>query len=1630
MRLVLQLQLQLIWQLLNLCMLLGSSGFGKPLSRESYILDSLIEAQAPHSKFESVYPSSKSPPLHDKGPPPLLLPRISALPPLERSLTTSPLTPTPYDSAPPIASGTPYYYTPPPVVESAHAPSALVLQVDATPPPVVEPPHTFDVPLTAKPPQVLASTPPEEALPFLPTPPSYGSPKHGPVIQLSPVPLPALSPPSQMGPSQVSSPSASVPSNASVLPPLMLEPRPPSPVLAANPPQVLTPEPPVEAPPFMLTPLPYESPQHAPTIQLSPTPWPVLPPPSQMGPSQASSQTTAPPPFMLPFPLEPRQPPSSPSPSVVNEPALNEPPPPAGNVLLLQSSPPFAKAPSHAPSRLPGAATPHASALPLAANPPLLPVSEPPKALALVPPPELHPVFPSPPPNLAMQSPPMPLNESSPPPQLPPSIALSPPQSVSPIASSPLPQLAPVIASSPSASSIQPPSMFQNASSPPALPSPPIVSSPPPEIIPPTTSSPPPQSAPLNASSPVPPRTFFPTPALPPSSSFSPPFMVSPPLESPPYLPNLPTPVPQNASSSSPQMEPLPASSPPPQLPPLDASSPVAPPMSHISLPTPALPPSSSFSPPLIGPPPIDIPPHVSTKPPPVPQNASSLPPQMGPPLASSPPRQLVVPPPASPPTSVLPSIPLTSPPPMIPSPVLPAVSPAMPPHNTTMLSPPMPSQAVSPLPHFVLPHSFSAPLANPPQMFSAPPGPPPVKLPTTSPISAIVPGAISPSASSPPLILSPPFASPPQEKRSHTLIAPPPSESTYPSSPPPAVNRTVPALPPHSSQRKVTKAGAPPPLHTSPEASPSSGASSRAAPPFKQDKPESPPPIWQPVEAPKQSVSSPRLNASAPSEPKFEWHNETAPAPSFFQVNPAANVSYHSRHRLPGAPMAMAPLPSPQGIHEISSAASPIPHAPPGDSEIPFLSPDISPSGSPPRKIKKPLPSPIRSLPPPPPNADCAYLTCPEPSINTPPGSPCGCVWPMQVGMRLSVALYTFFPLVSELSQEIASGVFLKPSQVRVMGANAATQDPEKTIVLVDLVPLDEKFDNITSHLISDRFWQKQVIIEKSIFGDYEILYVRYPGLPPAPPMAPADAAVINGMPYSVGDPNESKLHPLGVDVTKQRHKHKVNAIIIAVIALSAVLGVLMCCSLAWFLVFRYTNNNELPTLTPRAVTSLGRSSGHSIGSGQSSPLSLGSSLATYTGSAKTFSTSEMEKATDNFNPSRILGEGGFGLVFSGDLDDDTRIAVKVLKRDDQQGGREFMAEVEMLSRLHHRNLVKLIGICTDDRMRCLVYELIPNGSVDSHLHGTDKEIAPLDWPSRLKIALGAARGLAYLHEDSSPRVIHRDFKSSNILLENDFTPKVSDFGLARTAMDEEHRHISTRVMGTFGYVAPEYAMTGHLLVKSDVYSYGVVLLELLTGRKPVDMSQPAGQENLVAWTRPLLTTRDGLESIIDPSLGSEVPFESVAKMAAIASMCVQPEVSHRPFMGEVVQALKLVCNECDDSKDGDSRNHSRENLSVDFDAKVNSPLSVTPPDPLQGQFSLPNYAPRHDVEKGLSVSEIFSASATLGRQASDSFRRHSASGPLRTTRGRQFWQKIRRQSRGSVSEHGIMYRLWAGSH
>nr|XP_034911849.1 probable serine/threonine-protein kinase PBL25 isoform X3 [Populus alba] len=306
-----------------------------------------------------------------------------------------------------------------------------------------------------------------------------------------------------------------------------------------------------------------------------------------------------------------------------------------------------------------------------------------------------------------------------------------------------------------------------------------------------------------------------------------------------------------------------------------------------------------------------------------------------------------------------------------------------------------------------------------------------------------------------------------------------------------------------------------------------------------------------------------------------------------------------------------------------------------------------------------------------------------------------------------------------------------------------------------------------------------------------------------------------------------------------------------------------------------------------------------------------------------------ELKEATNNFESASILGEGGFGRVFKGVLSDGTAVAIKRLTSGGQQGGKEFLVEVEMLSRLHHRNLVKLVGYYSsrDSSQNLLCYELVPNGSLEAWLHGPLGANCPLDWDTRMKIALDAARGLAYLHEDSQPCVIHRDFKASNILLEKNFHAKVSDFGLAKQAPEGRANYLSTRVMGTFGYVAPEYAMTGHLLVKSDVYSYGVVLLELLTGRMPVDMSQPSGQENLVTWARPILRDKDQLQELADPRLGGKYPKEDFVRVCTIAAACVSSEASQRPTMGEVVQSLKMV-QRVMEYQDSMSTSNARANL------------------------------------------------------------------------------------------------------
>jgi len=235
---------------------------------------------------------------------------------------------------------------------------------------------------------------------------------------------------------------------------------------------------------------------------------------------------------------------------------------------------------------------------------------------------------------------------------------------------------------------------------------------------------------------------------------------------------------------------------------------------------------------------------------------------------------------------------------------------------------------------------------------------------------------------------------------------------------------------------------------------------------------------------------------------------------------------------------------------------------------------------------------------------------------------------------------------------------------------------------------------------------------------------------------------------------------------------------------------------------------------------------------------------------SKSSFSYDELAAATGGFSSANVLGQGGFGYVYKGVLAGSGKeVAVKQLKAGSGQGEREFQAEVEIISRVHHRHLVTLVGYCiAGSSQRLLVYEFVPNNTLEHHLHGKGG-LPVMEWTTRLRIAIGAAKGLAYLHEECDPRIIHRDIKSANILLDDDFEAMVADFGLAKLT-SVNHTHVSTRVMGTFGYLAPEYASSGKLTEKSDVFSYGVMLLELLTGRRPGDRSS-YGQDGLVDWVR-----------------------------------------------------------------------------------------------------------------------------------------------------------------------------------
>ncbi|KAI8558022.1 hypothetical protein RHMOL_Rhmol04G0056400 [Rhododendron molle] len=285
-------------------------------------------------------------------------------------------------------------------------------------------------------------------------------------------------------------------------------------------------------------------------------------------------------------------------------------------------------------------------------------------------------------------------------------------------------------------------------------------------------------------------------------------------------------------------------------------------------------------------------------------------------------------------------------------------------------------------------------------------------------------------------------------------------------------------------------------------------------------------------------------------------------------------------------------------------------------------------------------------------------------------------------------------------------------------------------------------------------------------------------------------------------------------------------------------------------------------------------------------------------------FTLRQIKAATNNFDPANKIGEGGFGPVYKGVMSDGAVIAVKQLSSKSKQGNREFVNEIGMISALQHPHLVKLYGCCIEGKQLLLIYEYMENNCLARALFGREEQLLNLDWPTRKKICVGIARGLAYLHEESRLKIVHRDIKATNVLLDKDLNAKISDFGLAKLD-EEENTHISTRIAGTIGYMAPEYALRGYLTDKADVYSFGIVALEIVSGKSNTNYRPKEDLVYLLDWAL-VLKQNGNLMELVDPKLGSNFNKIEVTVMINVALMCTNVSPAVRPAMSSVVSMLE----------------------------------------------------------------------------------------------------------------------------
>lgn len=401
---------------------------------------------------------------------------------------------------------------------------------------------------------------------------------------------------------------------------------------------------------------------------------------------------------------------------------------------------------------------------------------------------------------------------------------------------------------------------------------------------------------------------------------------------------------------------------------------------------------------------------------------------------------------------------------------------------------------------------------------------------------------------------------------------------------------------------------------------------------------------------------------------------------------------------------------------------------------------------------------------------------------------------------------------------------------------------------------------------------------------------------------------AILNGIEVWKLNNSHASLDGLGASETAQSHSTSqlmLGPIVGAAVGGMAALGLLL---IMIFICKRKPKAEKRDTSAWVPLTLHGGDSGSSAskasaGTQKSGTGSYESSAPSSLGRYFTFA--DLLDATHNFDESLVLGVGGFGKVYLGELDDGTKVAVKRGDGRSQQGITEFQTEIEMLSKMRHRHLVSLIGHCEEHKEMILVYEYMLNGTLRSHLYGSN--LPPLSWRQRLEICIGAARGIHYLHTGAARSIIHRDVKTTNILLDEKFVAKVADFGLSKTGPTLDQTHVSTAVKGTFGYLDPEYFRRQQLTEKSDVYSLGVVLLEVLCARPALNPALPREQVNIAEWAMHW-KSMGMLEQIIDPHLAGTINLQSLIKFGETAEKCLADEGINRPAIGDVLWNLEYA--------------------------------------------------------------------------------------------------------------------------